>query len=180
MLRAQPQTALVSEIRMPIRILIADDNRPVRTALGELLKREGWEVLEAANGKQAIDQAIATHPDLAVLDLVMPQMDGLTASRKLKELMPDLPILMYTMHYSKLLEIEACKVGVRKMVDKPDTKQLIASVRSLLNIDAAADATPKAEPVPATNATVQTAQAEASTASMPHQGEPGMPGDTSE
>ena len=165
---------------MPIRILIADDNQPVRTALGELLKKEGWEVLEAANGKQAVSQAIATQPDLAILDLVMPQMDGLTASRKLKELVPNLPILMYTMHYSKPLEIEASKVGVRKMIDKPDTKQLIASVRSLLNLDVAADLAPKAEPLPATTANVQTAQAATSAADMPSPGQSGIPGETSE
>ena len=70
---------------MPIRILIADDNQPVRSALGERLKSEGWEVLEAANGKEAVAQAMAMKPDLAILDLVMPQMDGLTASRKINE-----------------------------------------------------------------------------------------------
>lgn len=118
---------------MPIRILIAEDNPAVRTTLRRLLESVGtWEVIDAQNGQEAIAKAQELKPNLIVLDLVMPVMDGLAAARVLSKLMPDLPLLMHTMHWSPQVELEAQKVGVRKVIPKTDSRGLIAAIQQFL------------------------------------------------
>ena len=77
-------------------ILIADDNAYVRQALCQVFKREAdFEICgEAENGKEAIAKALELHPDLIVLDLSMPIMNGLDAARELKQVMPTVPLIM--------------------------------------------------------------------------------------
>ena len=87
---------------------------------------------------------------------------------------------MYTMHYSKLLEIEASKFGVRKMVDKPDTKLLLASIRSLLTQDLATDTSLKLNTATDTDQAIRTATAEVRDASISAEAEPNVPGDSPE
>src|SRR5437016_14202916 len=104
---------------MPVQILIADDNPVVRPALRHLLDSiDSWEILDAENGQEAIAQARELRPNLIILDLVMPVMDGLTAAREISKLLPETPLLMHTLHWSPQLEWEAQKVGVRKMIPK--------------------------------------------------------------
>ena len=80
-------------------ILIVDDNAYIRLGLYELFKRESdLEVCgEAENGKEAIAKALDLHPDLIVLDLSMPVMNGLDAARELKRWMPTVPLIMYSL-----------------------------------------------------------------------------------
>lgn len=121
---------------MPIRLLIADDNAVVRTALHQLLERAGdWEVVDAENGREAIAKAQELAPTLIILDLVMPVMDGLAAAREISKLMPQTPLLMHTLHWSPQVEIEAQKVGVRKVVPKADSKGLIAAILHYLTVE---------------------------------------------
>jgi len=118
---------------MPVQILIADDNAVVRTALRHLLESiDSWEIIDAENGQEAVARAKEVRPNLIVLDLVMPVIDGLTAAREISKLLPDTPLLMHTLHWSPQLELEAQKVGVRKMVPKADSKGLVAAVQELL------------------------------------------------
>jgi DNA-binding NarL/FixJ family response regulator len=119
-----------------IRLLIAEDNPVVRTALHQLLERAGdWEIIDAENGLEAIAKAQEHAPDLIILDLVMPVMDGLAAARELSKLRPETPLLMHTMHWSPQVEIEAQKVGVRKVVPKADSKGLISAIHHYLNLN---------------------------------------------
>ena len=120
---------------MHIRILIADDNVAVRTALRELLKAEGWEIVEAANGKEAVARTQETKPHLVILDLAMPSMDGLTASREITKLLPDTPIIMHTLYSSPHVEMEGRKVGVRKMIAKSESSHLLSAIRELLDLE---------------------------------------------
>jgi CheY-like chemotaxis protein len=118
---------------MPQRILIAEDNPAVRNALRTLLEGTGsWEILEVENGQQAIAKAPELKPNLIILDLVMPVMDGLSAARQISKLLPDTPMLMYTMHWSPQVEVEAQKVGVRSVVPKSDSRLLVSTVQQLL------------------------------------------------
>jgi CheY-like chemotaxis protein len=127
----------------PFRILIAEDNPAVRTALHLLLESvDSWEVVDAQNGQEAIARAQELNPNLVILDLVMPVMDGLAAARVLSKLLPDLPLLMHTMHWSPQVELEAQKVGVRKVVPKTDSRGLMAAIQQFLNAQ-------PANPVPA-------------------------------
>jgi DNA-binding NarL/FixJ family response regulator len=118
---------------MPIRILIAEDSPSVRTALRTLLEGAGpWEIIDVDNGAEAVAKAQELKPDLFILDLVMPVMDGFRAARQISKLFPNTPILMHTMHWSQQVEIEAQKVGVRKVVSKADSMLLVSTVRQLL------------------------------------------------
>ena len=105
----------------------------VRTALRGLLESAGsWEILEVENGQEAIVKAQELKPNLIILDLVMPVMDGLNAARQISKLLPEIPMLMHTMHWSPQIEVEAQKVGVRKVVPKADNRLLIATVQHFL------------------------------------------------
>jgi CheY-like chemotaxis protein len=118
---------------MPVRILIAEDSPSVKNALRHLLEGAGpWEIVDVDNGKEAVAKAQELNPDLCILDLVMPVMDGLNAARQISKLLPNTPILMHTMHWSQQVEIEAQKVGVRKVVSKADSMLLISTVQQLL------------------------------------------------
>jgi len=132
---------------MPTRILIADDNALVRTAMRQVLESVGpWEVLEAANGKQAVALALESKPSLIILDLAMPVKDGLTTARELVKLMPDIPILMHTLYWSPRIELEALKAGVRKAVPKSESGVIVSAVKELLGTAAVDQAGVKVEP----------------------------------
>ena len=79
-------------------ILIADDERPIRQVLAGALKNEDWRILQASNGKQAVEIAEKNPIDLAILDIVMPEMDGVGTLKRIKELDNTTEILMITGH----------------------------------------------------------------------------------
>src|SRR5579862_7972286 len=119
---------------MTPRILVADDNPGVRTALRRLLEdQDHWEISEANNGQEAISKAAEIRPDVILIDFAMPVMDGLTAAREISKLLPEIPILMCTMHWSRQLEQEAQKYGVRQVLSKTDAGAVVSSVRQLLS-----------------------------------------------
>lgn len=119
---------------MSNRILIVDDSPLVRQRLRVLLQQHpGWEICgEAADGRDAVRKAQLLTPDLIVLDFLMPEVDGLQAARQIAQLVPGVPILMFSMHLSKQLMEEAKNVGVRGAVAKTDTRHLIEGVEALL------------------------------------------------
>lgn len=118
---------------MSARILIAEDNPTVRTALRSLLQSAGpWEIVAAENGQEAIAKAQELKPNLIILDLVMPVMDGLSAARQISKLLPEIPMLMHTMHWSPQVEVETQKVGVRKVISKADSRLLVSTVQQFL------------------------------------------------
>src|SRR5215469_951866 len=95
-------------------VLIVDDNAFVREALCEIFEREGdFDVCgEAEDGQQAIAATMCLHPDLVVLDISMPVMNGLDAARVLRTLMPTLPLILYTAGADKAVEQQARSVGI--------------------------------------------------------------------
>lgn len=132
------------------RILIADDTPAVRKALRQLLEgAHPWQVAEAEDGQQAISRALELRPDLIILDLAMPVMDGLTAAREISKVLPETPIVMYTMHWTPPLELAAQKSGVRKVVPKVHSEALLKAVEELLGISAQDPAEAKSQPPPA-------------------------------
>ncbi len=116
-------------------VLIADDNAFVRQRLAELFSREpDFEVCAVAeNGRQAIEEAEHSHPDLILLDLSMPVMNGLDAARALKRLMPKVPIVMFSVYSDSFTEKEARSAGVSALVSKfEDTSALVRIARNLV------------------------------------------------
>ncbi|MFZ3343003.1 MAG: response regulator transcription factor [Terriglobales bacterium] len=120
---------------MPPRILIVDDSSIIRNLLRQCFEAEpGWKVSgEAANGKEGIEKAQDTHPNLIVLDLSMPVMNGIDAAKILTKLMPSVPLLMFTSFLTSNLEHEARAAGIRKVfVKSGPLAELVGCVRSLV------------------------------------------------
>src|SRR3984893_9001547 len=116
-------------------ILIVDDNAYIRLSICELFKHESdFEVCgEAENGKEAITKALELNPDLIVLDLSMPVMNGLDAARELKRLMATVPLIMYSAFGDGFVEQQARLVGITELVSKSQPAAILVSkARSLL------------------------------------------------
>jgi DNA-binding NarL/FixJ family response regulator len=97
---------------MSISVLIADDHQIVRQGLKVLLEREGFEVVaEASDGHEAVQLAARLKPDVAVLDFVMPLLNGLDAARQLTKLVPETKLIFLTMHATPTYATEAFKAG---------------------------------------------------------------------
>jgi DNA-binding NarL/FixJ family response regulator len=120
------------------RILVIDDGDWVRNIIGLFLEHAGFEVCgEAADGVEAIEQAKKLKPDLIVLDLVMPRMNGAEAASVLSQTMPDVPIVLLTLYQNVLGSALASAVGIRAVLDKTEgLDKLVACVRSLLGLTA--------------------------------------------
>ena len=118
---------------MPLRILVADDNPALRSSLGHMLtsSHDGWVICaEAENGRQAVSKAIDLRPDVVVLDLSMPVMDGLEAAREIANVFASIPIFLYTLHTIPALEQEAPKFGITQVVCKPNWQSLFDAIES--------------------------------------------------
>jgi DNA-binding NarL/FixJ family response regulator len=117
------------------RILIADDHETVRSGLRALLERRaGWEVVaEAHDGKEAVAEAIAKRPDIAIVDYSMPFMTGVEVARSIREHHLVTEILIFTMYDSNALALQAFQAGARAFLLKSDAnKMLLAAVESLI------------------------------------------------
>ena len=116
------------------RILIADDHDVVRSGVRHLIEDQpGWSVVaEAADGKDAVAQAIATKPDVAILDYRLPLLDGIEVTRQIRRRVPTVEVLIFTMHDDESLLHEALSAGARSYVQKSDAGlHLISAVQSL-------------------------------------------------
>jgi DNA-binding NarL/FixJ family response regulator len=119
---------------MPVRILVADDHQVVRTGLRALLEsKSGWQVCaEAANGREAVEKAAQLKPDVAVLDIGMPLLNGVEATRQIRKLSPKTEVLILTMHDSELLVQEVLEAGAHGYILKDDAdRNLLAAVDAL-------------------------------------------------
>jgi DNA-binding NarL/FixJ family response regulator len=117
-------------------VLIVDDNPVVRRALCELFTRErDFDVCgEAENGREAVEIARELHPDLIVTDLSMPVMNGLEEARLLKQLMPAVPVIIYTAHSNPFVQKEAQSAGAYAVISKSEAvNTLIATARTLFD-----------------------------------------------
>ncbi len=135
---------------MATRILIADDNEVVRGRLGELLaSHDGWEVCASvASGREAVEKALELRPSLIILDLAMPEMDGLSAAREIGKVLPSIPIVIFTLHKFATIDLEAKKAGVCHVVAKPDTATLLRVVDELAKSQSPESFQEKAELLP--------------------------------
>jgi DNA-binding NarL/FixJ family response regulator len=111
----------------PIRILIADDHEMVRHGLRSLLEqREGWTVCgEAADGRTAVSQAETLRPHIVIMDVSMPELNGLEATRMIRKAIPNCEVLILSMHHSEQLVREVLAVGARSYMLKSDAGELL-------------------------------------------------------
>jgi two-component system, chemotaxis family, chemotaxis protein CheY len=120
---------------MAKRILIADDSETIRKVIRTFLEgHEGFEVCgEAANGVDAIEKAKELKPDLIILDLAMPRMNGAAAASILKSTMPDVPIILFSMYDDFMSKLLSSAVPVDLVLSKPDgMNDMVAHVQDLL------------------------------------------------
>ena len=123
---------LCGEDKLP-RLLIIEDELPMRTALQDVLEGEGFRVLTAADGEAGLARARAEKPDLILLDLMMPKLDGFSVCAELRRLTNPVPILMLTGKGRVEDRVKGLDVGADDYLVKPfSTDELLARVRALL------------------------------------------------
>jgi two-component system response regulator MprA len=116
-----------------VRILVVDDEPAVRESLASSLAFEDYEVVTAIDGVSALDELDRTRPDLAILDVLMPRMDGLTTCRRLRSRGETLPVLMLTARDTIGDRVTGLDAGADDYLVKPfELDELLARVRALL------------------------------------------------
>lgn len=133
------------------RILVADDQALVLNAICGLIQNAGedWHVCaRAMNGQQAIDLAGKEKPDLAILDLRMPALDGISAGKQIRALLPDTPVLIFSSVDVPRLSLVVKDAGLQGAVDKADSNALLREMRKVLSesLPTTASETPPTEP----------------------------------
>jgi DNA-binding response OmpR family regulator len=115
------------------RILIVEDELPMRTALQDILTGEGYRVIAAGDGASGLRRAVEEKPDLLLLDLMMPKLDGYALCRELRRLSIAVPVLMLTAKGHVEDRVKGLDVGADDYLVKPfSTDELLARVRALL------------------------------------------------
>lgn len=115
------------------KILIVDDAEFLRLRISKMLTGEGYEVFEAENGLKAIDQFDTHHPDLVLMDVTMPEMDGLTALKQIRQKDAKARVIMLTALGQESVVLEAIRAGARDFVVKPfERERVLGAIQKLL------------------------------------------------
>jgi DNA-binding response OmpR family regulator len=124
-----------AESRPPFSILVVDDNKDFVEFLRLLLTNQGFEVRSAYSGRQCLDDIRNHAPDLVILDVMMPQMDGLQVCRELRRISPSLPVFLLTAKDDLTTRETAMELGVSEFLAKPvNIEDFITRVRTQCHI----------------------------------------------
>jgi len=116
------------------KVLIVDDQSEVREFLSDFLSLKGYEVVQASDGKQGIDVFQQENPDVAIVDVEMPVLNGLQFSKKALAIRNDFPILIVTAFLEKYSNSDFLELGVRNVLQKPiDLNVLYSEIEKALN-----------------------------------------------
>jgi len=119
-----------------LRLLVADDHDVVRAGMKSLLEEEpGWEVVaEAGNGREAVERVEEFKPDVAILDVTMPELNGLEAARHIRRKCPETEVLILTVHETEQVAQQVLETGAKGYILKSDAgKELVAAVKNVSN-----------------------------------------------
>ena len=122
--------------KAPLRILIADDHEIVRRGVRTILSsHRGWEVCaEAATGREAVAKAEQHKPDIVVMDISMPELNGLEAARKIRKMLPNTEVVILSFHFSDQLVRDIVDAGAHAYILKSDAdRDLVAAIEALAN-----------------------------------------------
>lgn len=119
----------------PRTVLVVDDSAVIRAQVRQLFLADGFTLCsEAENGREAIEMACDCNPDIIILDLAMPLMSGIEAAPKLRELLPGIPILLFTLHADYLKTIDLASLGITAALSKNDPlENLLHKARELID-----------------------------------------------
>jgi DNA-binding NarL/FixJ family response regulator len=119
---------------MRTRFLVVDDSELVRKSLRTVLQANpDWEVCgEAADGESAVALFKELHPNIVILDFQMPGMNGIETARRMSEIAPAVPIVLFTQHASSDLEKHAREAGIRSVVSKTNAFPMVGMIEALL------------------------------------------------
>lgn len=115
------------------KILVVDDAEFLRVRIAKMLSGDGHEIIEAENGQKAISAYQASRPDVVLLDITMPEMDGIAALKEIRSLDPKAKVIMLTALGQESVVLEAIKSGARDFVVKPfERERVIGAIAKLL------------------------------------------------
>lgn len=115
------------------KILLVDDASFMRMRCARLLKENGYEIIEADNGQDALEKYSKHRPDLVLMDITMPVMDGITATKEIKAMDAGAKVVMVSALGQQNMVIEAIKAGAKDFVVKPfDSNKIIATIRKFV------------------------------------------------
>jgi DNA-binding NarL/FixJ family response regulator len=130
------QNSCTEDAVSTVKILVADDHEVMRLGMRNLLEsRANWTVCaEASNGKEAVDKTGQCHPDVIILDITMPTMNGLEAARRISAAHPQIPIILFSLHLSDdLMNTLHCET-IRGAVSKGEAgRDLVEAVQTVLD-----------------------------------------------
>jgi DNA-binding NarL/FixJ family response regulator len=118
-----------------VRVLVADDHEVMRLGIRNLLEvQPGWSVCaEANNGQEAVEKTLQFHPDVIIMDLTMPVMNGLEAANQITKAQPKIPVILFSLHVSDDLYRHFKTDGIRGAVAKADAaRDLVLAVKTVL------------------------------------------------
>lgn len=115
------------------KILIADDAAFMRMRCGRMLSQNGFEVVEAENGQEAVEKYSQHRPDAVLMDITMPEMDGVTALKQIREIDPRARVVMVTALGQQQIVMDALRAGANDFIVKPfQPERVLAAVQRLL------------------------------------------------
>ncbi|MBI4926130.1 MAG: response regulator [Anaerolineae bacterium] len=114
------------------KILIVDDAEFLRVRITKMLSGDGYEVFEAENGLKAVDTYKEVHPDVVLMDVTMPEMDGLSALKEIRKMDPQARVVMLTALGQESVVLEAVKSGARDFIVKPFERDRVMNAISKL------------------------------------------------
>jgi two-component system, NarL family, response regulator NreC len=118
----------------PLRILIADDHEVMRNGVRALIEHEpGWQVCgTATNGREAVETAKKLKPEVVILDMTMPELDGLEALRQIKRALPNAEVVIFSAYHSEEVIEQLFDAGAKSYIQKSDAgRHLVAAIKSI-------------------------------------------------
>jgi len=121
---------------MAVNVLIADDLAFIKIVLRDILEKSGFRVVgEASNGDEAISKYLDTRPDVVLMDITMPGMDGLTALKKIREIDPAARVIICSAIGHQRLIVQAIELGAKDFIVKPfQPQRVVSALKKALNI----------------------------------------------